>query len=60
LYALFGQDDEVTEDEVWECSTYDENKYIGWCNFSGKFEGSRELDRPGRRWNDNIKMVHNE
>jgi hypothetical protein len=29
LYALFGQDDEVTEDEVWECSTYDENKYIG-------------------------------
>ena len=38
----------------WACSVHGRGEaYIGFC---GKSEGKRPLGRPGRRWEDNIKM----
>ena len=41
------------------CGTHGwEEKYINDC--VGKREGNRDLGRPRRRWQNNIKMVHQE
>ena len=38
-----------------ECSTYGENRGV-YRVLVGKPEGKRPFGRPGRRWEDNIKM----
>jgi len=48
--------DKIKKNEMrWACGTYGERRRA-YRVLVGKLEGERPLGRPGRRWEDNIKI----
>jgi hypothetical protein len=56
LFSRYNYNDQVEEDEMGRaCSTIEEKRNANKI-FVGKPESKRALERPRRRWVDNIKM----
>jgi hypothetical protein len=56
LLTNYCSGDQIEKNEMgWECSRYRETRGV-YSVLVGKSEGKGPLERPRRRWEDNIKM----
>jgi hypothetical protein len=57
LFSKYNYDDQVKKDEIGRACRTNGKKRNAYRILVGKPEGKRPLERPRRRWVDNIKMA---